>query len=86
MKKEKSKQNSIVDKEVYKPLTDFIMNINYNNCRYVSSKMLYAKKVFEYVEKLKEEIEDAQEDCGNLDWISKDQALMIINKRMGEFK
>lgn len=30
-----------------------------------------------------EDIEEAQEDCGNLDWISKDQAIKIINKRMG---
>lgn len=30
-----------------------------------------------------EEIEDAQEDCGNLDWISKDQAIKIIKQRVG---
>ena len=32
------------------------------------------------VEELKENIENAQEDYGNLDWISKEQAIRIIDK------
>jgi len=31
-------------------------------------------------EELIDDIENAQEDCGNLDWISKDQAIEIIKK------
>jgi len=30
------------------------------------------------IEELNEKIENAQEDCGNLDWISKEKALKII--------
>lgn len=31
-----------------------------------------------------EEIENAQEDCAILDWISKDQAIEIIKKYIGK--
>lgn len=34
----------------------------------------------EFINELKEKIEDAEENCGNLDWISKDQAIKIINE------
>lgn len=40
--------------------------------------------VKEFIKELKEEIDNAQEDYGNLDWISKKQALDIIDKRVGE--
>ena len=40
----------------------------------------------EFIENLKDEIEDAQEDYGNLDWISKEQALKIIKRRAGDLK
>ena len=37
----------------------------------------------EFINIVKDEIDDAQEDYGNLDWISKEQALNIIKKRAG---
>jgi len=40
----------------------------------------------EFIKKLKKDIDNAQEGCGNLDWVSKDQALEIIDKLAGEFK
>ena len=40
--------------------------------------------VKEFIRLLKKEMENAQENCGNLDWISKDQALEIIDKLAGE--
>lgn len=33
-----------------------------------------------FIRELKEKIEDAEENCGNLDWISKDQAIKIIDE------
>ena len=47
-----------------------------------------AKKKFEYwkeefVKDIILEIENAQEDCSNLDWISKDQAIHIIKVKSG---
>ena len=36
------------------------------------------------VQQLKDRIENAQEDCGNLDWVSKDQAEEIIDKIFGD--
>jgi len=34
--------------------------------------------------RIQERIDNAQEDCGNLDWISKDQALKIIREEVGK--
>jgi hypothetical protein len=43
--------------------------------------VLFMKKDREDLkEKLKEELEEAQEDYANLDWISKEQAIKIIDK------
>ena len=42
------------------------------------------KKVKEFIKLIEDDIEDAQEDYANLDWISKDQALEIIKKRAGK--
>jgi len=38
--------------------------------------------VLELIEILKDKIDNAQEDFGNLDWISKKQALEIIDKEL----
>lgn len=40
--------------------------------------------VKEFIKIIEDDIENAQEDYANLDWISKDQVLKIINKRAGE--
>jgi len=40
--------------------------------------------VKEFLFELKEDIENAQENNGNLDWINKEQAIKIIKKRAGE--
>ena len=47
-----------------------------------------AKKKFEYwkeefVKDIILEIENAQEDCANLEWITKDQAIRIIKIKSG---
>ena len=39
-------------------------------------KMIDTEKIKELID----EIENAQEDCGNLDWISKEQAIKIIKE------
>ena len=36
------------------------------------------------ITKIKTEIENAQEDYANLDWISKEQAIKIIEKHIGK--
>ena len=38
------------------------------------------KALNDFIEELKEEIENAQEDYGNLDWVYKENALEIIDK------
>jgi len=40
----------------------------------------------EFIADISNDIEDAQEDYGNLDWISKEQALKIIKRRAGDLK
>ena len=45
----------------------------YNDCK---------KDILELIDELKNKIDDAQEDFGNLDWISKEQALEIIDKEL----
>jgi len=42
--------------------------------------------VKEFIKRLKEDIENAQEDYANLDWVSKDQIIEIINKRTGNLE
>ena len=42
------------------------------------------KKVKEFIKSIEDDIEAAQEDYANLDWISKEQALKIIKKRAGK--
>ena len=43
----------------------------------------WEEDIKEFIRKLKEKIENAQEDCGNLDWISKTQAVNIIKLLSG---
>ena len=47
--------------------------LGYNTCK---------EDVLELIEILKDKIDNAQEDFGNLDWISKEQALEIIDKEL----
>ena len=74
-----------------KPLSEKrkeIFDIMINKCPTIAGRIyrIIRQQDAEAVEKLKEGIEEAQEDCANLDWISKDQAISIINKKRGEFK
>lgn len=46
----------------------------------------WEEDVREFIRIVKEDIENAQEDSGNLDWISKDQAIAIIDKLAGDLK
>ena len=50
----------------------------------IGLQLLNVEDVRLAVLRLKDEIENAQEDCANLDWISKEQVLEIINKIVGE--
>ena len=50
----------------------------------VEKKFNYWKEKF--IKRLKEDIENAQEDYANLDWVSKDQIIEIINKRTGNLE
>ena len=49
-----------------------------------SEDVVAVKKVKQTMDDIKNEIDNAQEDCANLDWISKEQALKIINKHLGK--
>ena len=42
------------------------------------------KKVKEFIKSIEDDIEDAQEDYANLDWVSKKQTIKIINKHFGK--
>lgn len=53
-------------------------------CWVIEGSVIRKQDVKEFIRLLKEEIDNAQEDCGNLDWISKEQALNIINKLAGD--
>ena len=44
---------------------------------------IYVDDVEECFKEILDEIENAEEDCANLDWISKDQALAIIKNKSG---
>jgi len=48
-----------------------------------SDERIEAFRVKEAVKKLKERTENAQEDCANLDWISKKQMIRIIKEEFG---
>ena len=48
----------------------------------VQQKMIEHFK--EVIKQIKEDIENHQEDFANLDWIDKNNAIVIINKRAGE--
>jgi len=44
------------------------------------------KRFDEFVKELKDKIEDAQEDYGDLDWVSKEQAEKIIQTLSQKYK
>ena len=73
--------NKMNKKEI--TLKERIWTPNHKSKNYIE---LYDLEIIlkEFIENLKDEIEDAQEDYGNLDWISKEQALKIIKRRAGE--
>ena len=48
------------------------------------SSTISKHRVIRIMDDIKNEIDNAQEDCANLDWISKEQALKIINKHLGK--
>jgi len=50
----------------------------------VEKKFNYWKE--EFIKRLKEDIENAQEDYANLDWVSKGQIRKIIDKLTGDLK
>ena len=49
-----------------------------------SDERIEAFRVKEAVKKLKERTENAQEDYANLDWISKEQMIRIIEEEFGD--
>ena len=48
----------------------------------INAEIQKLKDVLKLIKELKDKIDNAQEDCGNLDWISKEQALKIIDKEL----
>jgi len=42
------------------------------------------KDIREFIEIIKEKIDNAQEDFGNLNWINKEHAINIINQYSGD--
>ncbi len=60
--------------------------IDYENGNTGSILVFPSDKVKEFIADISNDIEDAQEDYGNLDWISKEQALKIIKRRAGDLK
>jgi len=61
---------------------DFGLLIELHNHEIAKAKFQTLKDVLKLSDKLKDKIDNAQEDCGNLDWISKEQALDIIDKEL----
>jgi hypothetical protein len=51
---------------------------------YIYERYISLDNIKLFLNKLKEEIDNAQEDYANLDWVSKEQVIDLINKRAGK--
>ena len=61
-----------------------IKELEKNYCYTDEIRLQTLKDILELIKELKNKIDNAEEDFGNLDWISKKQALEIIDRELKE--